>query len=248
MLRTFRSWFLLMGTLCCAMGCAAAHSPAVETNHDPLEGMNRGIFWFNTQVDDYVLEPVAKGWDKIAPDRLKKSVSNFFHNLGFPIVAVNNLLQGKVVRSASDVGRFAVNTTIGFLGFFDPATEWGLEQHNEDFGQTLGYWGVPPGPYLVLPFFGPSDPRDTVGLAADSFSIVYAYFIPFYATFGAGAVDVVNRRALVLREVRQIKEASFDYYIAVRNAYRQHRAALVSDQKEMSEKTQEELYEVEDAK
>ena len=238
--------FLLMSVLCCAMGCAAAHPGPPGTNDDPLEGMNRGIFWFNDQVDNYVLEPTARGWDKIAPDRLQKSLSNFFHNLGFPIVAVNGLLQGKFVQSASDVGRFAVNTTVGFLGFFDPASEWGLEQHNEDFGQTLGYWGVPPGPYLVLPFFGPSDPRDTVGLAADSFSIVFASFIPFYYTFGASGVDLVNHRALVLREVRQIKEASFDYYVAVRNAYTQRRAALVSDQKEKSEKEQEELYEMED--
>jgi phospholipid-binding lipoprotein MlaA len=245
--RTFREpGFLLTLVVCSLMGCAAAHPAAPGTKHDPLEGMNRGIFWFNNQVDNYVLEPAARGWDTIAPDRLQKSVANFFQNLRFPIVAVNGLLQGKLVQSASDVGRFAVNTTVGFLGFFDPASDWGLEQHNEDFGQTLGYWGVPPGPYLVLPFFGPSDPRDTVGLVADSFSIVYAYFIPFYYTFGAGAVDVVNSRALVLREVRQLKEASFDYYVAVRNAYTQRRAALVSDQKEKSAKEQDDLYQMED--
>jgi len=208
--------------------------------------MNRGIFWFNDQVDGYVLEPVAKGWDKIAPDPVKKSTSNFFQNLRFPIVAVNNLLQGKVVDSASDVGRFAVNTTVGILGFFDPASGWGLKQHNEDFGQTLGFWGMPPGPYLVLPFLGPSNPRDTVGLVADSFSVVYAYFIPVWYTLGARAVDVVNSRALVLREVRQIKEASFDYYVAVRNAYNQHRAALVADQAERSAQEQEDLYQLED--
>jgi phospholipid-binding lipoprotein MlaA len=242
-----RPSLLLIAALCGTMGCAAAHPGApAGTNHDPLEGMNRGIFWFNTKVDDYVLEPVAKGWDTVAPARVQKSVSNFFHNLRFPIVAVNGLLQGKLVQSASDVGRFAVNTTVGFLGFFDPATDWGLVQHNEDFGQTLGYWGVPPGPYLVLPFFGPSDPRDTVGLAADSFSTVYPFFISFFYTFGANAVDTVNSRALVLREVRQIKEASLDYYVAVRNAYTQRRAALVADQKEKSAQEQQDLYQLED--
>lgn len=247
MRRAFQnSRLLLMGVLCCSLGCATARAPVPEDNRDPLEGMNRGIFWFNDQVDGYVLEPVAKGWDKIAPDPVKKSTSNFFQNLRFPIVAVNNLLQGKVVDSASDVGRFAVNTTVGILGFFDPASGWGLKQHNEDFGQTLGFWGMPPGPYLVLPFLGPSNPRDTVGLVADSFSVVYAYFIPVWYTLGARAVDVVNSRALVLREVRQIKEASFDYYVAVRNAYNQHRAALVADQAERSAQEQEDLYQLED--
>jgi len=238
------AWCLLIGVCCSLMGCGAAQP---GNNRDPLEGMNRRVFWFNTKVDDYVLEPVAKGWDTIAPDRVQKSLSNFFQNLRFPIVAGNNLLQGKFRRSASDVGRFMVNTTVGFLGFFDPASVWGLEQHNEDFGQTLGYWGVPPGPYLVLPFVGPSDPRDAVGLAADSFSIVYAYFIPFYYTFAATGTDIINNRALVLREVRQLKEASFDYYVAVRNAYTQRRAALVSDQNEKSKQEQEDLYQLEDA-
>jgi len=155
-------------------------------------------------------------------------------------------LQLKLLQSASDVGRFTVNTTAGVLGFFDPATDWGLEQHDEDFGQTLGYWGVPPGPYLVLPFFGPSDPRDAVGLAADSFSTVYPFFVPVYYTIGARAVDVINFRALVLRDVQQAKEASLDYYVAVRNAYRQRRAALVSDQAQMSSQQQEDLYTIEE--
>src|SRR5262249_58556848 len=126
-------------------------------------------------------------------------------------------------------GRFLVNTTVGVAGFFDPATGWGMEQHNEDFGQTLGYWGVPPGPYLVLPFFGPSDPRDTVGLVADSFSRVYPYFIDFVYTFSASGTDIVNTRSQVLTEVDQAKAASLDYYVAVRNAYEQRRDALVHD-------------------
>lgn len=241
------AWFLMTSALCWGALCAAAQAAAPANNHDPLERMNRSIFWFNDQLDGYVIEPVATRWDTIAPDRLKKSVSNFFQNLRFPIVAGNNLLQGKVVQSASDVARFAVNTTVGMLGLFDPAGQWGLEQHNEDFGQTLGYWGVRPGPYLVLPFFGPSNPRDTGGLIVDSFGIVYSYFVPIEYILGARTVDLINNRALVLREVRQIRQESFDYYVAVRNAYTQHRAVLVNDREAMSQQEQEDLYQMEDA-
>ena len=224
---------------------AAASAPSGQSNHDPLEGMNRKIFWFNDKVDTYVLEPVARGWDTVVPNRVKRCVSNFFQNLRFPIVAGNNLLQAKPLAAASDVGRFVVNTTVGVAGFFDPATVWGLEQHNEDFGQTLGYWGMPPGPYLVLPFLGPSDPRDTVGLVADSFSLVYPYFIDFIYTFGASGGDLVNARSLLLTDVREAKAASLDYYVAVRNAYEQRRDALVHDRKGMSPEQQQDLYNLE---
>lgn len=224
---------------------AAASEPSEQANYDPLEGMNRKIFWFNDKVDTYVLVPVATGWDTIAPDRVKHGVSNFFQNLRFPIVAANNLLQAKLLATVSDIGRFLVNTTLGVAGFFDPATEWGLEQHNEDFGQTLGYWGVPAGPYLVLPFFGPSGPRDAVGLTVDSFSTVYWYFIDYTYTFGAVGAELVNTRALTLREVEQIKDASLDYYAAVRNGYRQRRAALLSDRTGVSEEQQQDLYNAE---
>ena len=135
------------------------------------------MFWFNDKVDVYVLAPVASGWEKVSPRCVRTSVSHFFGNLRFPIVAVNDLLQGKVKDSASDVGRFAVNTTVGVLGFFDPALHWGRIEHQEDFGQTLGVWGVPPGPYLVLPLLGPSDPRDAAGFAVDYALAVTPFFI-----------------------------------------------------------------------
>ncbi|MGD0949090.1 MAG: VacJ family lipoprotein [Candidatus Binatia bacterium] len=224
---------------------AAASESSAQSNHDPLEGMNRKIFWFNDKVDTYILVPVATGWDTIAPTRVKQCVSNFFHNLRFPIVTVNDVLQAKPLAAASDVGRFVVNTTVGVAGFLDPATGWGLEQHNEDFGQTLGYWGVPPGPYLVLPFFGPSDPRDAVGLAADLFSTVYPYFIAYVYTVSANATNTINARALALKDVQQVKEASLDYYVAVRNGYEQRREALVHDRKGLSEEQQRDLYNVE---
>jgi phospholipid-binding lipoprotein MlaA len=145
-----------------AAGVAACGPPAARGLHtqeradyDPLEPLNRKVFWFNDHVDRYVLEPVAKGWDRIAPDPVERSVSNFFVNLRSPVVVGNDLLQGKVKDGASDLGRFAVNTTVGVVGFFDYATRLGLPKHVEDFGQTLGWWGVPAGPYLVLPLLGP---------------------------------------------------------------------------------------------
>jgi phospholipid-binding lipoprotein MlaA len=236
--------WLGLGWLSPSPAAAASDAPH-HANYDPIEGMNRKIFWFNDQIDTYMLVPVAKGWDAIAPDRVKRCVSNFFQNLRFPVVAGNNLLQAKPVATLSDIGRFLMNTTVGVAGFFDPATKWGLEQHNEDFGQTLGYWGVPPGPYLVLPLLGPSDPRDTVGLAADSFSTVYPYFVDYVYTFGAAGVDLVNERALVLKEVEQIKGASVDYYAAVRDFYRQRRDALVHDRAGLSQEQQQDIYNLE---
>lgn len=214
---------------------------AEDENHDPLESMNRGIFWFNDHVDTYVLVPVATVWDKVMPNRVQRSISNFFGNLRFPIVAGNDLLQAKFKHAATDVGRFVVNTTVGVAGFFDPASDWGMEARNEDFGQTLGYWGVPPGPYLVIPILGPSDIRDTGGLVVDGFSTVYPWFVDFIYTVSARAVDVVNARSLYLKEVDEAKAASVDYYAAVRNAYVQRRKSLVNDG-ETSKEESEDLY------
>ena len=217
-------------------------APTSASYRDPIEGVNRKIFWFNDKVDVWVLEPAAKGWKLITPRRARTCVSNFFGNLRFPIVAVNDLLQGKFVDSASDVGRFAVNTTVGVLGFFDPATGFGLEKHNEDFGQTLGVWGLPPGPYLVLPLLGPSNPRDFLGFGVDYALSVTPFFVDQYVLIGVRALDIVNERALILEEVRDAKEAAIDYYGFVRDAYAQRREALISDDEAMSPKLQEDLY------
>ena len=203
-------------------------------DYDLWQKMNRGIFWFNDRADVYVLEPVAKGWDIVMPERAETGISNFFANLRFPVVMANNLLQGKPGAAAIDVGRFMVNSTFGIAGLFDPATIWGLQRHNEDFGQTLGVWGVPPGPYLVLPLLGPSNPRDTAGIPVDYVLSVTPLFLNSYWWTGAGIVNIVNTRAQYLDEVRNAKEASLDYYVFARNAYYQRRAALVKAQKEES--------------
>jgi phospholipid-binding lipoprotein MlaA len=228
---------------CGAPGARRGYTARVD--YDPLEPLNRKIFWFNDKVDVHVLEPAARGWNWIAPDRVQRSVGNFFTNLRFPIVSVNNLLQAKVGDGASDVGRFAVNTTFGVFGLFDPATDWGFEQHTEDFGQTLGRWGIPPGPYLVLPLIGPSNPRDTLGLAADSAASVAPFFVDSLILFGAKVAETVNIRSLVLEEFDAAKTSSFDHYSFVRNAYFQHRSALVNDSTETPITNDDALYQLE---
>ena len=214
-----------------------------RADYDPIEGVNRKVFWFNDKLDVYVLEPVARGWHKVAPDPVEHSVSNFFLNARSPIVIINDLLQGKPKDSGEDVARFAVNTTVGILGFMDPASRWGLERHNEDFGQTLGVWGIQPGPYLVLPVLGPSNPRDTVGLVGDWAFSIWPFFVDQYILLGARVVDTVNTRAQFLDEIKNIKETAVDYYVFVRDAYFQRRKALVSDNAETSN---DELYFIED--
>lgn len=225
-----------------ALAVCTASLAAAEEVSDPIEPVNRGIFWFNDQADIYVLEPTAQGWDYVLPDRMQTAVGNFFDNVRFPVIMINNLLQGKFIAASSDVGRFVVNTTIGVVGFFDPATDYGLERHDEDFGQTLGYWGIPPGPYLVAPLFGPTNVRDGVGRIADTFTAIYPVFAAIQYTIGATAVNTINFRSQVLDEVQEAKEASLDYYVFVRNAYDQRRRTLIRDQPEVSAEVEEDLY------
>jgi len=138
-----------------------------SSKNDPLEPMNRAIFQFNEVVDDNIFEPVAKTYKYITPDPVETGVSNFFSNIGEVSTIANDVFQFKFKQAGYDFLRFSINTTIGVLGIFDVATSVGLKKNNEDFGQTLGYWGIPQGPYLVLPFFGASTFRDAPGLYAD---------------------------------------------------------------------------------
>ncbi|GIW41402.1 MAG: hypothetical protein KatS3mg076_1979 [Candidatus Binatia bacterium] len=214
---------------------------AQTAEHDPWEKWNRRIFWFNDRVDVYVLEPAARAWHAVLPDRVERAIGNFFRNLRVPSVAVNDLLQGKPRATGTDLLRFAVNTSVGIAGFFDPASHWGIPEREEDVGQTLGRWGVPPGPYVVLPFVGPSNPRDAVGLVGDWALTIYPFFVDRFVTLGVNTVQVVNRRAELLDEVRNAKKASFDYYAFARNAYIQRRATLVAD-RPSAVTDEEELY------
>ncbi len=142
---------------------------------DPWERYNRGVFKFNDALDKAVVKPVARGYQKITPDFVEARVSSFFSNLGEITNSLNNLLQGNIIKSGSDLSRFALNSTFGIVGLFDVASQAGLEKHNEDFGQTLGVWGVGSGPYFILPFLGPSTVRDSGGLVLDYFTHPLVY-------------------------------------------------------------------------
>lgn len=166
---------LLLLTLTFSIFTGCASNKNLDDPDDPFESYNRAMFSFNDNVDQYVLKPVAKGYQYIAPTPVQKGVSNFFSNLDDVLVLVNDLFQFKFGQAASDTGRILINSTLGLLGLIDWASDLGLDKNNEDFGQTLGYWGVPSGPYFVLPFLGPSTIRDTSGLVVDT-----VYFDPIY--------------------------------------------------------------------
>jgi phospholipid-binding lipoprotein MlaA len=228
---------------------AYAQSADPDVDSDPWEGFNRSMFWFNERLDDYVVAPAARGWDFVMPTFVQDSISNFFDNLNVPIVTVNALLQGKPTQAGVGLARFLVNTTMGFAGFFDPAaSELGLEPVREDFGQTLGVWGLGPGPYMVLPFLGPSSPRDAVGLGVDGALAVYPWFIPAVYLYASRPVDLVNTRAGLLGPIADSRKSALDYYVFVRNAYVQYRQALVTDKASEEEAPgsvqEEDLYEI----
>lgn len=205
-------------------GCATSGSPK-----DPAEGFNRTVFAFNEGLDTVLIKPVAKGYDAAMPLPARTGVGNFFSNIADIFIGVNDLLQGKPGEAASDGGRFLVNSTIGILGFFDVASELGMDKHDEDFGQTFGRWGAGPGAYVVLPFFGPRTVRDTGGLildvAADPVSNIH--HVPTRNSFTV--LRIVNERAALLPADKVIEEAALDKYAYVRDAYLQRRRNLVYD-------------------
>ncbi len=245
-----------------AAGLSLAGSPIHAEEqydaNDPFERVNRVTHGLNEGLDKYLLAPVARGWEWISPEFVRTALVNFDDNLRFPINTTNNVLQWKWRAAGEECARFAINTTVGILGFRDVASGWGLEKQNEDTGQTFGVWGIPPGPYLVLPLFGPSNPRDAVGLAADSILSLYWIVAPFWVSLGYSTGEVINRRAVYAEDIDNARRAALDYYVFIRNAYSQRRQALIrdatttetdyellSDEDDLYE-VDEDLYEVED--
>ena len=198
-------------------GCATVQKP------DPLQPVNRKVFAFNEGLDKVVLKPTATAYKAVVPAPARTGISNFFSNLSEPWSAVNLMLQGRFKEGASDLGRFGTNSTVGMLGFVDFASDWGMPRHGEEFGRTLGSWGIDTGAYLVLPLFGPSNMRDAAALPVDSFGNPLGYVgnVPVRNTMTV--MKMVDKRATYLDATRLIDEASLDKYTFVRDAYLQRR-------------------------
>ncbi|MBI4610032.1 MAG: VacJ family lipoprotein [Candidatus Rokubacteria bacterium] len=198
--------------------------------YDPWEPFNETMFSFNRELDRVVLKPVAKGWDKVLPDPLQLSLGRAFDNLGMPRRLVNNLFQVKITGAGRELARFVLNSTIGIAGLFDVAKGLGIEESDEDTGQTLGVYGVGPGPYLVLPLLPPLTVRDGIGFAADAALDPFNYVVfPGAALTSIGVGKRVNDRALNLELFETVEETSLDLYSAARNAYLQRRQKAIEE-------------------
>ncbi len=212
-----------------AGGCAVnMPENAGSSEADPWEPMNRRIDQFNTKVDRATLKPIAKGYQKIVPEFMRKGVTNFSSNLRSPANSINNFLQGDPGEGFSEAGRFLANSTIGILGLFDVATRMGLKRYEEDFGQTLAVWGVPSGPYVIVPFYGPETLRDALALPIDFLADPLFYYEPDRARYALFALRLIDLRARFLG-IETFIEDSFDRYLAIRESYLQHREYEVYD-------------------
>ena len=222
-------------------GCAT-YDPEDENStyveYDPLEPMNRKIHTFNMALDRTIMRPVARGYQKVVPSPVRRSVTNFFSNLRTPGSALNNFLQGKPGRGFNELGRFLFNSTLGIGGFFDVAAAAGMERYDENFAETLTVWGVPDGPYLVLPFWGPNMMSDAFALPVDYYSDVWTYYDNSSVRDKVWALRFVDLRYRVLA-ADAILEDSQDTYITIREAYRQNRRFRVFDGEPPAEEEEE---------
>jgi phospholipid-binding lipoprotein MlaA len=220
-----RNLLICLLAACSICGCAAGPDP-----RDPMEPFNRKVDSFNDTVDKAVLKPAAQGYVAIVPKIARRGVTNFFNNLGMVVTTLNDALQLKGTKVPVDVARILTNTVFGLGGLIDVASELKIEYRNEDFGQTLGYWGVPSGPYLVLPFFGPSSTRDAPGLAVDFVASPFFYWNPEpEVRWGLFALDIVDTRANLLSAEKFLDAAAIDRYSFLRDSYLQRREYLVYD-------------------
>lgn len=220
----WRNLALAAATCAALAGCATPGNP-----QDPLEKINRVTFAFNDTVDRVALKPAATAYQKVLPGFVQTGVSNFFGNLSDAWSSANNLLQGKGEQGATDFMRFALNSTFGIVGILDIASEAGLQKHNEDFGQTLGVWGVPAGPYLMLPLLGPSTVRDTAALPADMWADAWTTVTPVNVRNIGIGVRAIDQRASILEASNLFEEAALDRYEFIRDGYMQRRESRVRD-------------------
>jgi phospholipid-binding lipoprotein MlaA len=209
-------------------GCASTPDNYRDPR-DPWESYNRAMYQFNSDFDKTIFRPVAKGYRYITPEPVDRGITNFFNNLRDVTSAVNNLLQLKLSRAVSDVGRVVVNSTVGLLGLVDVASNLDMPSYKEDFGQTLGYWGVGSGPYFVLPILGPSDVRDGISLVPDWYTQPIAYLHDNDTQWGLVTLSAIDRRADLLGAGKVLEEAALDPYTFLRDAYLQKRRNEVYD-------------------
>jgi phospholipid-binding lipoprotein MlaA len=219
------------------LGCAAL-PPGKRNARDPWQRMNRATYRFNDAFDRAIAKPVARGYRKVTPHFVQTGVSNFLDNLEYPVVMVNDLLQGQFRPFLSDTGRLLLNTTLGIGGLLDPATTAGLDKNDRDFGQTLGKWGAKTGPYLVIPFLGPSDVRDAIGRVGDEFSNPRHYIRNTWVDYGLAGLRAIDTRAHLL-DFESALESAYDPYAFVRNVYLQHRDFKVNGGQSTGEEEQE---------
>ena len=231
----------------CILAYATMTGCATQTNKDPLEGLNRGIYKVNDVADKALIKPVATAYKTVTPSPIRTGLKNFFNNLGSITTVINDILQLKLAYAFTDAGRFVINSTFGLAGFIDVAGMDKIENHQEDFGQTLGYWGVGNGAYLVLPLFGPSSLRDATGHAVDTYTTD-----PLINPRNIGQVRLANqltaakvvvKRAELLDANDLVDEASLDPYAFTRDAYLQRRASLVQDGKVPKDLIKDDFYE-----
>ncbi|HEU0200262.1 MAG TPA: VacJ family lipoprotein [Burkholderiaceae bacterium] len=236
----FDRWFAwarvacIAATVAGASGCATIPPGAGENPADRLEVYNRHVFEFNEKADEYVLRPVAQAYVNVVPEGMRICVSNVFSNIADVGNALNNLLQGKPANAVSDLCRVAINSTVGLLGCFDVASKMGLAKSTEDFGQTLGYWGVGPYSYFVIPLLGPSTVRDAFGRVVDVYSDPLSYAQE--AQVAGQTLRIVDTRASLLQASRVLEGSGLDRYQFVRDAYLQRRRNLIHDGAAPSEK------------
>ncbi len=221
-------------------GCASApEDPAAraefEKDNDPIEPFNRAMFAFNKQMDGMFLRPAAVVFKGVLPEPVQDGVHNFLSNMRAPVVFANDVLQGEMDRAGTTAERFVINTTVGILGVWDAATYMGIEGHSEDFGQTFAVWGAGEGFYLVLPFIGPSNPRDALGLVTeyvvDPFNIWMRNEDTEEWILVRSAVTGINSRARNMETIDELQRTSLDFYVAVRSLYRQRRADAIANGK-----------------
>jgi phospholipid-binding lipoprotein MlaA len=216
---------IIVASVVALAGCATVTTP---TKGDPFESYNRTMFTINDKVDQYAFKPLAQGYVWAVPEPVRNSVTNFFSNIGDVYIAANNLVQLKIADGVSDIMRVAINTLFGVGGLFDVATIAKLPKHSGDFGLTLGHYGVPSGPYVVLPLLGPSTVRDSAGLVVDYYGNPLTYVNPSSVSWALYGVNLINTRANLLGATDVLADAALDKYSFVRNAYLQRRQYLIS--------------------